>query len=73
MAKQRREITVGQIYLKIGPGGGSWQVAAVGTDPAGASHARLRSLVEPSTFRTFALEVLDDPRNFKPLNTPQEA
>ena len=73
MAKQRREIAVGQIYAKVGPGGGRWEVAAVGTDPSGAAHARLRSLVEPQTFRTFALEVLGDPRNFKLLEVPQEA
>jgi len=50
--------------------GGTWEVASVGTDLSGATHARMRSLVEPSTFRTFALEVLGDPRNFRLLEDP---
>jgi hypothetical protein len=36
----------------------------VGSDPSGAVHARMRSIDEPKTFRTFAIGALADPSSF---------
>jgi hypothetical protein len=64
MQRRSRDITEGQRYRKIGAGGGLWEVIAVGSDPSGAVHARMRSIDEPKTFRTFAIGALADPSSF---------
>ena len=70
MQRRGREVTEGQRYQKVAKGGGSWEVVAVRTDSGGAVHARMRSLVEPTTFRTFAIEALLDLRNFRLIEEP---
>ena len=67
MQRRSREVAEGQRYQKVAPGGGAWEVVAVRTDNAGATHARMRSLIEPTTYRTFAIEALLDARNFRLL------
>jgi hypothetical protein len=64
MQRRTREIVQGQRYRKIGAGGGLWEVVAVRTDASGAIHARMQSIEEPKTFRTFAIGALADMRNF---------
>ena len=64
MQRRAREIVQGQRYRKIGAGGGMWEVVAVRTDASGATHARMLSIEEPTTFRTFAIGALSDTRNF---------
>ncbi len=64
MQRRTREIVQGQRYRKIGAGGGMWEVVAVRADESGAIHARMRSIDEPKTFRTFAIGALADTRNF---------
>jgi hypothetical protein len=63
--RRSREIAVGQRYRKVGPGGGSWKVVAVRTDGSGAIHARMQSLDEPESFRTFSIGALADARSFQ--------
>ena len=67
MQRWARDIAPGQMFRKLGQGGGVWEVVSVATDAAGSNHARLRSIGEPKTFRTLAIEVLLDPRNFQPF------
>jgi hypothetical protein len=68
MQRRAREIAPGQRYRKIGPGGGIWEVVAVRTDASGATHARLRSIDDAKSFRTFAIGALADHRNFQPVD-----
>ena len=65
MQRRGREVAEGQHYQKVGPGGGAWEIVAVRTDTIGATHARMRSVLEPTTFRTFAVEAVLDLRNFR--------
>jgi hypothetical protein len=67
MQRWMRDIAPGQKFQKLGRGGVVWEVVSVTTDATGSTHARLRSEAEPKSFRTFAIEVLLDPRNFQPL------
>ena len=64
MQRRARDIIEGQRYRKIGAGGGLWEVIAIGSDASGAMHARMQSIDEPKTFRTFAIGALADPRSF---------
>jgi len=68
MQRRKNDIAEGQRYQKAGSGGGMWEVVAVRTDASGATHARLRSLNEPKTFRTFGIDALYDTRNFRPVD-----
>jgi len=68
MARRTREIAEGQHYRKAGPAGGVWEVIALHTDASGAVHAKLRSLADLKTYRTFAIGALADPRNFQLVN-----
>ena len=70
MQRRSREVAEGQRYQKVAPGGGAWEIVAVRTDASGARHARMRSLTEPTTFRTFAIEAVLDLRNFRLLEEP---
>jgi hypothetical protein len=65
MRRRHREIVQGQRFNKVGPGGGLWEVVAIKTDAAGATHAIMVSVTEPKTFRTFSNEILIDPRSFQ--------
>jgi hypothetical protein len=67
MQRRTREIAPGQSYRKVAKGGGLWEVVSVRTDESGATHARLKSLSDPGTFRTFAIEAVLDMRNFLPI------
>jgi len=64
MQRRSHEIAPGQRYRKVGRGGDIYEVVSVGTDASGATHARLKLVGEPKSFRTFAFEVLRDPRLF---------
>lgn len=70
MQRRGREVAEGQRYLKVGKGGGTWEVVSVRTDSGGATHARMRSLVEPTTYRTFAVEAVLDLHNFRLVEEP---
>mgnify|MGYP001552751999 CR=1 FL=1 len=70
MQRRGREVAEGQRYQKVGKGGGSWEVVAVNADSSGATHAKMRSLTEPKTFRTFAIEAVLDLRNFRLIEEP---
>jgi hypothetical protein len=65
MQRRVREIAPGQRYRKIGPGSGIWEVVAIRTDASGTAHARLRSVDDAKSFRTFAIGALADQRNFQ--------
>lgn len=67
MERRARDVAPGQKFRKLGQGGGIWEVVSVATDATGSTHARLRSVGEPKTFRTFAIEALLDPCNFQLL------
>lgn len=47
-----------------------WEVVAIRTDSAGATHAKMRALHEPTTYRTFAIEAVADIRNFQIIEDP---
>jgi hypothetical protein len=65
MARRVRDIAEGQHYRKAGPAGGIWEVVAVRTDASGAVHAKMRSVEDNRTYRTFAIGALADTRNFQ--------
>ncbi len=65
MPRRTRDIVQGQHYRKVGPAGGVWEVVALHTDASGATHAKMRRVDDPKTFRTFAVGALADARNFQ--------
>lgn len=70
MQRRSREVTEGQHYQKVASGGGAWEIVAVRIDALGTRHARMRSLSEPTTYRTYATEAVLDLRNFRLLEEP---
>ena len=64
MKRRNQEISPGQRYRKVGRGGDVYEVISVAADATGATHARLKLVGEPKSFRTLAFEVLRDPRLF---------
>ena len=62
---RKREITEGQTFRKLGPGGGIWQVVTVRRDGVGMAHAQMQRTDDPKTLKTLATAALLDPSQFE--------
>ena len=60
-----RDITEGQYFRRLGPGGGVWQVVTVRRDAIGMSHAQMKRADDPKTLKTLALAALQDQTQFE--------
>ena len=60
-----RDITEGQIFRRLGPGGGVWQVVTVRRDGVGMSHAQMKRADDPKTLKTLAIDALQDHTQFE--------
>jgi hypothetical protein len=63
--RRKREIVEGQMFRKLGPGGGVWQVVAIRKDGLGTQHAQMQRADDPKTFKTLSLTALMDPHQFE--------
>lgn len=63
--RRKREVVEGQMFRKLGPGGGVWQVVAVRKDGMGTQHAQLKRADDPLTLKTLAVATLLDPHEFE--------
>lgn len=64
---RRKEIVSGQIFRRIGGGGGVWRVLAVRKDGSGAPHAMMCRDDDPNTLKTLSIYALQDGSQFQPL------
>ena len=62
---RKREITEGQMFRRLGPGGGVWQVVTVRRDGVGMAHAQMFRADDPKTLKTLAIAALQDPAQFE--------
>ena len=58
MRRRKREITEGQRYRRLGPGGSVWEIVAVRKDVMGATHAQMKRADDPKTLKTLAIAAL---------------
>lgn len=63
--RRKREIAEGQMFRKLGPGGGIWEVVAVRKDGMGTQHAQMKRSDDPHTLKTLAVVTLLDPHQFE--------
>lgn len=63
--RRKREVVEGQMYRKLGPGGGIWEVVAVRKDGLGTQHAQMKRSDDPKTLKTLAVAALLDPSQFE--------
>lgn len=63
--RRKREVVEGQMYRKLGPGGGIWEVVAVRKDGLGTQHAQMKRADDPKTLKTLAVAALLDPSQFE--------
>jgi hypothetical protein len=66
---RKREIVEGQMFRRLGSGGGVWQVVSVRRDAIGLAHAQMKRADDPSTLKTLALVALLDPVQFERLGS----
>ena len=62
---RKREIIEGQMFRRLGPGGGVWQVVMVRRDGVGLAHAQMSRTDDPKTLKTLAIAALQDPSQFE--------
>ncbi|MEI8395555.1 MAG: hypothetical protein WCF85_12515 [Rhodospirillaceae bacterium] len=62
------DITEGQIFRRLGPGGGLWQVMTVRRDGVGMPHAQMQRADDPKTLKTLAIAALQDASQFERMN-----
>jgi len=65
--RRKREVVEGQMFRKLGPGGGVWEVVAVRKDGLGTQHAQLKRADDPYTLKTLSVAALLDPHQFEPV------
>ncbi|UKJ72758.1 hypothetical protein [Azospirillum brasilense] len=70
--RRKREVVEGQIFRKLGPGGGIWQVIAIRKDGLGTQHAQLQRSDDHKTLKTLAVSALLDPTQFETVAEPQD-
>ncbi len=63
--RRKREVIEGQIYRKLGPSGGFWQVVAIRKDGMGTQHAQLKRTDDPKTLKTLSVTALLDNQQFE--------
>lgn len=63
--RRRREVVEGQLFRKLGPGNGIWEVIAVRKDGLGTQHAQMKRTDDPKTLKTLAVATLLDPQEFE--------
>ncbi len=62
---RKREIMEGQVFRRLGPGGGVWQVVTIRRDGVGMAHAQMRRADDPTTRKTLATVALLDQSQFE--------
>ncbi|HRJ60264.1 MAG TPA: hypothetical protein PKZ97_00020 [Azospirillaceae bacterium] len=65
---RRREVASGQMFRRVGAGGGVWEVAAIRKDGMGTPHAMLRRIDDPNTLKTLSVTTLLDNSQFEPAD-----
>ena len=70
--RRKREVVEGQMFRKLGPGGGVWQVIAVRKDGLGTQHAQLQRSDDHKTLKTLAVSTLLDPAQFEMVAETQD-
>ncbi len=68
--RRKREVVEGQMFRKLGPGGGIWEVIAVRKDGLGTQHAQMKRSDDPKTLKTLAVAALLDPHEFEMVVEP---
>lgn len=63
--RRKRDIAEGQLFRKLGPGGGIWVVIAVRKDGLGTQHAQMQRADDPKTLKTLSVVTLLDPHEFE--------
>ncbi|WP_377005517.1 hypothetical protein [Azospirillum griseum] len=63
--RRKREVVEGQIYRKVGPSGGFWQVVAIRKDAMGTRHAQLMRTDDPKTLKTLSVAAILDNQQFE--------
>ena len=63
--RRKREVVEGQMFRKLGPGGGIWEVVAIRKDGLGTQHAQMKRADDPKTLKTLAVAALLDPSQFE--------
>lgn len=63
--RRKREVVEGQMYRKLGPGGGIWEIVAIRKDGLGTQHAQMKRADDPKTLKTLAVTTLLDPHQFE--------
>ena len=62
---RKREVVEGQIYRKLSPSGGYWEVIAIRKDGMGTQHAQMKRTDDPKTLKTLSVATLLDPHEFE--------
>lgn len=65
---RRREISPGQVFRRIGGGGGVWCVTAVRKDGMGTAHATMCRQDDPQTLKTLSVLTVLDTTQFEALD-----
>lgn len=65
--RRKRDIVEGQLFRRLGSGGGIWEVIAVRKDGMGTQHAQMKRCDDPKTLKTLSVAALLDPHEFEPL------
>ncbi len=63
--RRKREVVEGQMFRRLGPGGGIWEVIAVRKDGLGTQHAQMQRTDDPKTLKTLAVTALLDSDQFE--------
>ncbi|AWK89082.1 hypothetical protein [Azospirillum thermophilum] len=63
--RRKRDVAEGQLFRKLGPGGGIWEVIAVRKDGMGTQHAQLKRIDDPKTLKTLSVSALLDSQQFE--------
>ena len=63
--RRKREVVEGQVYRKLGPGGGTWEVIAIRKDGMGTQHAQMRRMDDPKTLKTLSVTTLLNAQEFE--------
>ena len=71
MRRRLREVTEGQWFRKIGPGGGVWEVVSMRRDARGAMHAQIRRADDRTSYKTLSTFALLDNRAYEPVERPE--
>lgn len=70
--RRKREVVEGQIYRKLSPSGGYWEVIAIRKDGMGTQHAQLKRADDPKTLKTLSVSALLDVQQFEIVTEAQQ-